>query len=83
VVSPLAATEADLARRQRRYGAHARPDTQGTVDNPAGGPTALDTSGDGLESAAAIFRQAARLTAAQCDAILVDCVFDPAVARRS
>lgn len=79
VVSPLAATEADLARRQRRYGAHAGPDTQVTVDNLAGGPGALDTSGDVLESAAAIFRQAARLTAAQCDAILVDCVFDPAV----
>ena len=79
VVSPLAATEADLARRQRRYGAHAGPDTQVTVDNLTGGPAALDTSGDVLESAAAILRQAARLTAAQCDAILVDCVFDPAV----
>ena len=28
VVSPLEATEADLARRQRRYGAHAGPGTR-------------------------------------------------------
>ncbi len=79
VVSPLEATEADLARRQRRYGAHAGPGTEVTVDNLAGGPAALDTSGDVLESAAAIFRQAAGLTADHCDAILIDCVFDPAV----
>jgi allantoin racemase len=79
VVSPLEATEADLARRQRRYGAHAGPGTQVTVDNLAGGPAVLDTSRDVLESAAAIFRQTAGLTAAHCDAILIDCVFDPAV----
>jgi allantoin racemase len=79
VVSPLQATEADLARRQRRYGAHAGPGTQVTVDNLARGPAALETSRDVDESAAAIFQQTAGLTAAQCDAILVDCVFDPAV----
>jgi allantoin racemase len=79
VVSPLVATPADLARRQHRYGTHARPGTEVTVDNLAGGPATLDTSGDILESAAAIFRQSARLTPADCDAILIDCVFDPAV----
>lgn len=79
VVSPLHASEADLARRRRRYGAHAGPGTEVTVDNLVGGPATLDTAGDVLESAAAIFRQARGLTRADCDAILIDCVFDPAV----
>ena len=79
ILSPLAATEADLARRQRRYGAHAAPGTEVTVDNLTGGPPNLDTPGDILASAAEIFRQSRGLTAARCDAILVDCVFDPAV----
>jgi Asp/Glu/hydantoin racemase len=49
-----------------------------TVDTLAVGPAALDTSEDVLQSAAAIFRQTAGLTA-HCDAILIDCVFDRAV----
>jgi len=79
IVSPLRATEADLARRQRRYGAHARPDTAVTVVNLDGGPPALETPGDVHASAAAIARQMGSATPADCDAILIDCVFDPAV----
>jgi allantoin racemase len=79
VLAPLEASAADLARRRRRYGAHAGPGTTVTVDNLVGGPATLDTAGDVLESAAAIFRQARHLTPAECDAILIDCVFDPAV----
>lgn len=79
IISPLEATEADLARRQRRYSAHAQPGTAVTVVNLAGGPAALETAGDVLESAAAIFRQGAGRTPTECDAILIDCVFDPAV----
>jgi allantoin racemase len=79
IVSPLRATEADLARRQRRYGAHARPDTAVTVVNLDGGPPALETQGDIEASAAVIARQMGSATAADCDAILIDCVYDPAV----
>lgn len=79
IVTPLRATEADLARRQRRYGAQARPDTAVTLVNLDGGPPALETAGDIEASAEAIARQMRIGPAADCDAILVDCVYDPAV----
>jgi Asp/Glu/hydantoin racemase len=79
IISPLRASEADLARRQRRYGAQAGPGTTVTVVNLDGGPPALETLGDIEASAAVIARQMGTVTAADCDAILVDCVYDPAV----
>jgi allantoin racemase len=78
VLSPLHATASDLARRQRRYAEHARPGTAVTVLNLEDGPATLDTAGDVLLSAAAILRRGAA-AAAGADALLVDCVFDPAV----
>ena len=80
IISPLKATEADLARRQERYSAYAGSETAVSVVNLAGGPAALNSSGDILASAAAIFQQNSATTRAEFDAILVDCVFDPAVA---
>jgi allantoin racemase len=79
IISPLQATEADLARRQHRYGEIAGPNTQVAVANLKGGPAALNTAGDVLSSAAAIFQQGKGTTSAEYDAILIDCVFDPAV----
>lgn len=79
IISPLEATEADLARRQRRYGEQARPGTQLLVENLSGGPAALNTSGDVLASAAAIYQQGQGTRLDDYDAILIDCVFDPAV----
>ncbi len=79
IISPLRATEADLARRQRRYGEHAQPGTEVTVVNLEAGPAALDSAGEVLESACAIYRTGVATTPAECDAILIDCVFDPAV----
>lgn len=79
IISPLKASEADLARRQRRYGQQAGPDTRVVVENLRGGPAALNTSGDVLASAAAIFRQGCDTKPDDCDTILIDCVFDPAV----
>jgi allantoin racemase len=79
IITPLRATEADLARRQRRYGAHARPDTAITLVNLDGGPPALETAGDIKASADAIARRMTTGRAGDCDAILVDCVYDPAV----
>jgi Asp/Glu/hydantoin racemase len=51
-----------------------------TVHNLTGGPAALNSSGDILVSAAAIYEQARAIDHAAADALLVDCVFDPAVA---
>ena len=79
IISPLKATEADLARRQQRYSEFAGPETAVTVENLAGGPPALNSSGDVLASAAAIYQQGLARNRLKYDAILVDCVFDPAV----
>jgi allantoin racemase len=79
ILSPLKATEDDLARRQRRYNEVATPDTELRVENLRGGPPALNNSADVLLSAAAILQQAVDTTAGRWDAILIDCVFDPAL----
>lgn len=79
IISPLQATEADLSRRQQRYSQQASKDTQLIVENLSGGPAALNTAGDVLTSAAAIFQQGKETRADDFDAILIDCVFDPAV----
>ncbi len=79
IISPLEATEADLSRRQGRYGEAARPETSLQVENLPGGPAALETAGDVLYSAACIFQQGKDTGASDWDAILIDCVFDPAV----
>jgi allantoin racemase len=68
-----------LARRQRRYGEQAGPDTRVVVANLRGGPAALNSAGDVLTSAATIFQQGKDTAADEFDAILIDCVFDPAV----
>ncbi len=79
IISPLKASEADLARRQQRYGEVTQPDTKIVVENLPGGPAALNTSGDLLLSAAAIFKQGLKTKPEAFHAILIDCVFDPAV----
>ena len=79
IISPLKAAAADLARRQERYSQHAGPQTVVSVLNLEQGPAALNSSGDILSSAAAIYDAGAKLTPDDCDALLVDCVFDPAV----
>ena len=79
IISPLKATQADLDRRQQRYREATRPETKLVVENLRRGPAALDTAGDVLLSAAAIFRQGKKTAREDCQAILIDCVFDPAV----
>ena len=78
-LTPLQATADDLARRQRRYERHAGPQTRVQVDNLEGGPAALNSGGDVLASAAAIYRHALDTSPHEWQAILIDCVFDPAV----
>ena len=79
IISPLKAAERDLARRQERYGQFASPETSVTVLNLDQGPAALNSSGDILASAAAVYQKGLSISPAACDAILIDCVFDPAV----
>jgi len=79
IISPLKATQEDLDRRQRRYASHASSTTSVTVFNLEGGPAALNSSGDVLLSAAAIFHEGEMTSFDEFDAILIDCVFDPAV----
>jgi Asp/Glu/hydantoin racemase len=79
IISPLKATLTDLARRQQRYGQQAGPETSVTLLNLESGPKALNRCGDILSSASAIFQIGSLITTDDCDAILVDCVFDPAV----
>jgi allantoin racemase len=79
IISPLEATEADLRRRQQRYSRQAGENTVVTAVNLRGGPKALNTAGDVLTSAAAIYQQGKGTSLSDFDAILIDCVFDPAV----
>lgn len=79
IISPIKIDDADLRRRQMRYGAHAGPDTQVTVFNLPEGPTTLDTPGDILFCEHAVFQEGMRTDPADFDAILIDCVFDPAL----
>lgn len=79
VISPLKAADADINRRQERYAEVAQPQTTVEVINLQEGPSSLNTSGDLLLSAAAILREFDGLEAHKMDAVLVDCVFDPAV----
>ena len=80
IITPLQVDEADLARRQRRYGARAAPDTQIEVVGITDGPHALGTPGDLLFSEPAVFQEAVKTKPGEVDAILIDCIFDPAVA---
>lgn len=79
IISPIKIDQADLERRQVRYGQTASPDTLITVCNLPEGPTTLDTVADIVACEYAVFQVGADTRAEDCDAMLVDCVFDPAV----
>jgi allantoin racemase len=79
IISPIKIDEADLRRRQMRYGERADRDTQVEVFNLQDGPTTLDSPGDILFCEHAVFQEGMRTNPADFDAILIDCVFDPAV----
>lgn len=79
IISPIKIDEADLRRRKMRYGSHANSDTEIEVFNLPEGPTSLSTLGDILYCEHAVFQEGMRTSAKDFDAILIDCVFDPAV----
>ena len=79
IISPIKIDEADLRRRRIRYGNQAGPDTEIEVFNLADGPTSLSTPGDILFCEHAVFQEGINTDQKDFDAILIDCVFDPAV----
>jgi allantoin racemase len=79
IISPIKIDEADLRRRRMRYGEYAGPDTQIEVFNLTDGPTTLDTRGDMLFCEHAVFQEGLHTSPEDFDAILIDCVFDPAL----
>ncbi len=81
IISPIKIDEADLKRRQLRYGETAGQGTQIQVFNLPEGPTTLDTVADVVFCEYAVFQQGANTRADEFDAILIDCVFDPAIDR--
>ncbi len=80
IITPIQVDDADLQRRERRYGERASPDTQIEVVGLTDGPTALETHGDLRFSEDAVFQEGSKIQVDQCDAILIDCIFDPTVA---
>ncbi len=79
IISPIKVDEADLRRRQIRYTEHAGTDTRVQVFNLDEGPTTLDTPGDLLFCEHAVFLEGMNTDPDEFDAILIDCVFDPAL----
>jgi len=79
IISPIKVDEADLRRRQIRYTEHAGQDTHIQVFNLEEGPTTLDTPGDLLFCEHALFLEGMNTDPDTFDAILIDCVFDPAL----
>ena len=79
IISPIKVDEADLRRRQIRYTEHAGTDTRVQVFNLDEGPTTLDTPGDLLLFEHAVFLEGLNTDPDEFDAILIDCVIDPAL----
>lgn len=79
IISPIKVDEADLRRRQTRYSQCAGPNTTIEVVNLEEGPSALNTPGDMLFCEYAVYQEGAKTSSEDFDAILIDCVFDPAV----
>ena len=79
IISPIKIDEADLRRRQIRYTEHAGEDTRVQVFNLEDGPRTLDSPGDLLFCEHAVFLEGMKTDPDEYDAILIDCVFDPAL----
>lgn len=79
IISPITIDQADLERRRVRYGETASAGTQIDVLNLPEGPTGLHSVAEIVACEHAVFQAAAGIRADECDAILIDCVFDPAV----
>lgn len=79
IVTPIQVDAADLARRVHRYGERASSSTEISVIGLPSGPTALESVEDLAASDAAVLEACRDLGPRDCDALLVDCIFDPSV----
>ena len=79
IITPIQVDGADLERRRARYGERAAANTKIDVIGLNAGPCALETVEDIRASESAVFEQAIGLDLESCDALLVDCIFDPGV----
>ncbi len=79
IIPPIQVTERDFQRRQRRYQERAARDTEISVCELPDGPAMLYTPDDLAHCDAAVLREGRETMAEQADAILLDCIFDPAV----
>lgn len=78
-ITPIRVPPEELARRQRRYDLLAPPPLRVRLHNLPDGPSALETAGDIRRSAELVARAIEDLDPATYDAVLPDCVLDPAV----
>ena len=81
IITPLQVDDVDLNRRRRRYNERASSDTEIEVVGLDAGPYALETAADLAASDDAVFEEGIKTGPNECDAVLVDCIFDPAVDR--
>ena len=81
IITPLQVDDVDLKRRKRRYGERASDDTEIEVVGLSTGPCALETSADLAASDDAVYEEGIKIGPNECDAVLIDCIFDPAVDR--
>jgi allantoin racemase len=81
IITPLQVDDVDLNRRRRRYGERASGDTEIEVVGLGAGPYALETAADLAASDDAVFEEGAKTGPNEFDAVLIDCIFDPAVDR--
>jgi Asp/Glu/hydantoin racemase len=81
IVTPIQVDENDLTRRQRRYRERATPGTHIELVALSRGPVALESQADLDASEAAVYEAVMGLDVGECDAVLIDCIFDPAVRR--
>ncbi len=81
IITPLQVDDVDLNRRRRRYGERASGDTEIEVVGLGAGPYALETAADLAASDDAVFEEGVKTGPNECDAVLIDCIFDPAVDR--
>ena len=79
IITPLFASEADLQRRQRRYLERVGSETKVKVVNLLEGPATLDRPNDMQRSNEAVYQEAMKTSRAEFDAIILDCVFEPAI----
>ncbi|NOY55397.1 MAG: hydantoin racemase [Actinobacteria bacterium] len=80
-ITPIVVPNEELVRRQARYAALAPPPLEIELVSISGGPDRLESAEQIRESEQWVFDEAMRTDPRRYDAILPDCVLDPALER--